>query len=204
MSLKFLDSRSSESLSYALLWVHSHAVAWDLPCIQSIWKFSKSLDDETALQVLYDVYLNSPPTPNEYGILSNEYTNIWRCWIGDKEIEELYRRLLRTFPDKTWVATSPKINLKGHIDTFCSLHFGIEYSYSRSFTILTGLNKLAALLSPADLKLSNLAKEENFVADIKEGIAYTIHVAMTARWSGTRATDPVANARILSSGEARL
>ncbi len=211
MSLKCLGPRSSEYLIHALLWVHNHAVAWDLPCIQSVWKCSKSLDDETALQVLSDVYLNSPPTPYEYSILSNEYTNIWRCWIGDEEIEELYGLLLRTFPDNTWVTTSPKLDLRNHVDAFCSLHFGIEYSHGRSLTILAGLNKLADLLSPADVRLTNLAEEDSSaaeikdLAEIKEGIAYAIHVAMTARWSGTHAIGPDENAlTVLSQGGAGL
>ncbi|PBK88279.1 hypothetical protein ARMGADRAFT_436550 [Armillaria gallica] len=195
MSLKFLGPRSGEYLSDALLWVHNHAIAWDLHCIQSVWSCSKSLDDETALQVLCDVYLNSPPTPYESGVLSKEYTNIWRSWIADKEIEEMYELLLRTFPDNSWTAMSPK-RIQNHIKTFCALHFGIEYHYGRTFTIFTGLNKLANLLSPTDGRLASLVKEDGTstsVTDIKEGIAHTINFAITEHWSGTRPIISAAN-----------
>ncbi|PBK68525.1 hypothetical protein ARMSODRAFT_975925 [Armillaria solidipes] len=202
MSLKFLGHRSSEYLSYALLWVHDHAIVWDLPCMQSVWKCSKSLDDETALQVLCDVYLNSPPTPYRSNYLSKEYTNIWRVWIADKEIEEMYEFLLRTFPDNCWTAMSPK-RIQNRIVTFCSLHFGIEYHHGRAFTIFTGLNNLADLLSPTDVRLASLVREDGTsmsVADIKEGIAYTINFAITEHWSGTCPAISTANtADILAS-----
>ncbi len=193
MSLQLLDHRSSEYLSYALLWVHNYAVAWDVPCIQSIWKCSKSLDDETALQVLCDVYLTSIPTSYVSDVLSKEYTNIWRCWIGDKEIVDMYELLLRTFPDNSSTPMSPKRNenLIDFIDAFCSLHFGIEYHHDRIFTIFTGLNKLAVLLSPTDDRLASFIKEDGTsvsVASITEGIAHTINFAITEHWSGTRPT----------------
>ncbi|SJL16666.1 uncharacterized protein ARMOST_20195 [Armillaria ostoyae] len=195
MSLKFLGPRSSEYLSHALLWVHDHAVAWDFTCIQSVWKCAKSLDDETALQVLCDVYLKSPPTPYKYGSLKKEYTNIWRGCIGDKEVEEMYELLLRTFPDNSWTTMNPKRN-QNHIVTFCSLHFGIEYHYGRTFTIFTGLNELADLLSPTDVRLASLVKEDGTLmsaSDIKEGIAHTINFAITEHWSGTRPIISAAN-----------
>ncbi|KAK0437181.1 hypothetical protein EV421DRAFT_1075943 [Armillaria borealis] len=187
ISLEYLKGKN-EHLSRALLWVHNHAVAWDFSRIRSIWKCARSLDDAAAPQVLCDIYLDDPAESGE-PILSKAYTDVWRTWIGDEEIEETYGLLLRTFPDNSWATRSPENNAN-HIDAFCSLHFGIVYQYSDAHEILNGLTKLANLLSPSDPRLLSLPRDqESNPASVAEGIVYTIDFAMTSRWSGTSSID---------------
>ncbi|KAK0492563.1 hypothetical protein EDD18DRAFT_462104 [Armillaria luteobubalina] len=183
ISLEYLKDKD-EHLSRALLWVHNHAVAWDFSRVRSVWKCARSLDDETAPQVLCDVYLDDPSESGE-PILSKAYTDVWRTWIGDEEIEETYGLLLRTFPGNSWATKSPEDNAN-HVDAFCSLHFGIFYQYNDAYDILSGLTKLAGLLSSSDTRLISLSRdEENSPVSVAKGIIYTIDFAMTSRWSGT-------------------
>ncbi|SJL11653.1 uncharacterized protein ARMOST_15059 [Armillaria ostoyae] len=187
MSLEYLKDKN-EHLSRALLWVHNHAVAWDFSRIRSVWKCAKNLDDAIVPQVLCDIYLDDPSESGE-PILSKAYTDIWRTWIGDEEIEETYELLLRTFPENSWATRSPNNNAN-HVDAFCSLHFGIVYQYSDAHKILNGLTKLADLLSPSDIRLFSLPRDkESSPTSIAEGIVYTIDFAMTSRWSGTSSID---------------
>ncbi|KAK0215471.1 hypothetical protein IW262DRAFT_219333 [Armillaria fumosa] len=183
ISLEYLKGKN-EHLSRALLWVHNHAVAWDFSRVRSVWKCTRSLDDETAPQVLCDIYLDDPSESGE-PILSKAYTDVWRTWIGDEEIEETYGLLLRTFPGSSLAIRSPEDNAN-HVDAFCSLHFGILYQYNDTYDILSGLTKLASLLSPSDTRLFSLSPdEESNPASVAKGIIYTIDFAMTSRWSGT-------------------
>ncbi|KAK0430617.1 hypothetical protein EV421DRAFT_247623 [Armillaria borealis] len=187
ISLEYLKGKN-EHLSRALLWVHNHAVAWDFSRIRSVWKCARSLDDAAAPQVLCDIYLDDPSESGE-PILSKAYTDVWRTWIGDEEIEETYELLLRTFPENSWATRSPNNNAN-HIDAFCSLHFGIVYQYSDVHQILNGLTKLADLLSPSDTRLFSLPRDEtSSPTSVAEGIVYTIDFAMTSRWSGTSSID---------------
>ncbi|KAK0452120.1 uncharacterized protein EV420DRAFT_1558947 [Desarmillaria tabescens] len=187
ISLEYLEGKT-EHLARALLWVHNHAVAWDFSSIQSVWKCAKTLGDVTAPEVLCDIYLDDPSESGE-PILSKTYTDVWRTWIGDGEIEETYRLLLWTFPDDSWATRSAKNNAN-HVDAFCSLHFGIVYQFSDVHEILNGLTKLADLLSSTDTRLFSLPRDEgSFPTSVAEGIVYTIDFAMTLPWSGTPVID---------------
>ncbi|KAK0229551.1 hypothetical protein EDD85DRAFT_131680 [Armillaria nabsnona] len=116
----------------------------------------------------------------------------------------MYELLLRTFPNSSLVATNTESNHRNHIGAFCSLHFGIEYHYGRTFTVFNGLKKLANLLSPADTGLQSFGKQDcvlTTVADLKEVIAYTINFAVTVHWTGTRlAISDAKTVGILASG----
>ncbi len=46
--------------------------------------------------MLCDVYFDDPSESGEL-ILFKAYTDVWRTWIGNEEIEETYYLLLRTF-----------------------------------------------------------------------------------------------------------
>ncbi len=197
MALGCLEGPESVGhISQALLWVHHHAVRRDFSCILSVWKCAKSLDDATAPQVLCRIYLDDISKLHEFDILTKAYVNVWRCWIGQREIEDMYELLLRTFPHSSLAATNTESNHQHHIGAFCSLHFGIEYHYGRAFTIFTGLDKLANLLSPADTGLQSFVKQDGTsttVADIKEVIAFTINFAITEHWSGAGLAISAAN-----------
>ncbi len=196
MSLECLEGPDSVGhLSRALLWIHDHAVERDFSCIQSVWKCAKSLDEVTALQVLCGIYLNDTSKSRELNILSKAYTELWRCWIGEREMEDMYELLLHTFPDNSLASTNPESHHLNHIVAFCSLHFGIEYHFGRAVTILTGLNKLCDLLSPTDVRLQSLVTQDgtSSIADIKEGIAYTINFSIMEHWSEARPSISAAN-----------